>query len=279
MMARASCRWRTPARTRTGHSSSSPSPRRPTSTGGIRSSGGSPPAWMSCARSASVTRCAMRARATGSTRSRSGRARARSEERPMVGRARLTLDDLATRPEPGMDAPGAAKFAPDGRSITYLFSANGSLVRSLWSQDLVSGTRSVIASPSPETTREETLSREDHLLRERTRTTELGVTSYSWASAALEPTLLVPISGRLFVAVGDEPAQALHPIAGVEHASGALLRPDGSLVSYSADGELYVAPIRGGSPRRLTGDAEAGVSSGLADFIAAEELDRFEGAC
>ena len=196
----------------------------------------------------------------------------------MVGRARLTLDDLATRPEPGMDAPGAAKFAPDGRSITYLFSANGSLVRSLWSQDLVSGTRSVIASPSPETTREETLSREDHLLRERTRTTELGVTSYSWASAALEPTLLVPISGRLFVAVGDEPAQALHPIAGVEHASGALLSPDGSLVSYSADGELYVAPIRGGSPRRLTGDAEAGVSSGLADFIAAEELDRFEGA-
>src|ERR1700694_3359627 len=152
----------------------------------------------------------------------------------MVRRARLPLDDLARRPEPGVDAPGAARFAPDGRSINYLFSDDGSLVRSLWSQDLLSGTRSLIASPSPETTREETLSREEHLLRERTGTTELGVTSYAWASAAVEPTLLVPIAGRLFVAVGDEPARDLHPIAGVEHASGALLSPDGSLVSYSA---------------------------------------------
>ena len=52
---------------------------------------------------------------------------------------RLTLDDIARRPRPGMDAPGSAVFAPDGRSLTYLHSRDGSLVRSLWRHDLVTG--------------------------------------------------------------------------------------------------------------------------------------------
>ena len=89
----------------------------------------------------------------------------------------LTLDDIARRPEPGMDAPGSIAFAPDGRSLTYLHSADGSLVRSLWRHDLASGERVQIAAPLPEITREETLSRADHLLRERTGTIELGVTA------------------------------------------------------------------------------------------------------
>jgi hypothetical protein len=98
----------------------------------------------------------------------------------MVSRRLLTLDDVARRPELGMDAPGSAVFVPDGRSISYLRGPEGSLVRSLWRHDLASGARVEIAAPLPETTREETLSRADHLLRERTGTVELGVTSFSW---------------------------------------------------------------------------------------------------
>ena len=190
----------------------------------------------------------------------------------------LTLDDITRRPEPGMDAPGAARFAPDGRSITYLFSAERSLVRSLWHHDLLTGGRSLIAGPLDQTTREETLTREEQLTRERTRTSELGVTSYAWATASAVPTLLVPIAGRLFVSVGTETANGVHPIPGIERAGGPLLSPEGTLVSYSQDGDLYVVPVAGGSPQRLTNDAEPGVFNGLAEFLAAEELDRFEGA-
>jgi len=196
----------------------------------------------------------------------------------MARSGRLTLDDVARRPEPGMDAPGGAAFAPDGRSITYLGSADGSLVRSLWRHDLASGTRTEIAVPQPETTREATLSRAEQLQRERTRTSELGVTSFSWATAAPEPTLLVPMGGRLFVAVGPESERAVREVAGVRGASGAALSPDGSWVSFSMDGELYLASVRGGSLTRITNDAEPGIVNGLAEFVAAEELGRFEGA-
>ena len=71
----------------------------------------------------------------------------------MVAQGRLTADDLGRLPEPGMDVPGGAAFAPDGQSITYLFSADGSLVRSLWRHDLSTGLRSVIAAPTAATTR------------------------------------------------------------------------------------------------------------------------------
>jgi dipeptidyl-peptidase 4 len=190
----------------------------------------------------------------------------------------LTLDDVARRPEPGMDAPGGAVFAPDGRSIAYLHSPDRSLVRSLWRHDLASGERVEIAAPLRETTREETLSRTDHLLRERTGTIELGVTSFAWAGDPTEATLLVPMSGRLFVASGLEPQRGLREIPGVEEADGAALSPDGAFVSCSMRGDLYVVPVRGGTVRRITDDAEEGVFNGLADFTAAEELERVEGA-
>ncbi|MEO8639425.1 MAG: alpha/beta fold hydrolase [Chloroflexota bacterium] len=193
-------------------------------------------------------------------------------------RRRLTLDDIARRPEPGMDSPGSVAFAPDGRAITFLHSSDGSLVRSLWRHELVSGERVEIAAPLPDTTREETLSRADHLLRERTGTIELGVTTYSWAGDAQDPTLLVPMSGRLFVASGLETEGEVHELPGVVGASGAVLSPDGALVSYSMGRDLYLATVRGGPPRRITDGAEEGITNGLADFAAAEELDRLEGA-
>jgi len=176
-----------------------------------------------------------------------------------------------------MDVPGEAVFSPDGRSITYLASSDGSLVRSLWRHDLVSGARTEIAVPQPETTQEATLSRDEQLQRERTRTSELGVTAFSWATAAPDPTLLVPMGGRLFVASGPDTEHEVAEVAGVRGASGAALSPDGSWVSFSMDGDLYLAPVHGGSLRRITDDAEAGVVNGLADFAAAEELGRFDG--
>ena len=188
----------------------------------------------------------------------------------------LTLDDITRRPEPGMDAPGSVAFAPDGRSITYLQSRDGSLVRSLWRHDLLSGERVEIAAPLPGTTREETLARADHLLRERTGMIELGVTSYSWAGDADASTLLVPMSGRLFVASGLE--GGLRELAGVGGTSGATLSPDGAFASFSMQGDLYIAHLAGGAVRRITDDAEEGVLNGLAEFAALEELDRLEGA-
>src|SRR6266542_2585651 len=101
-----------------------------------------------------------------------------------MSRGRLTLDDVARRPELGMDFPASCTFAPDGRSVIFLRSRDGTLVRSLWRYDLATAERSLLADPLPETKREETLSREEQIWRERTSTSELGITEFGCAGGA-----------------------------------------------------------------------------------------------
>ena len=191
--------------------------------------------------------------------------------------APLTLASLGQLPQPGTDIPASIAFSPDGAALTYLQSTDGSLVRSLWWHDLASGGRRVILGPQPGTEHETALAHEEHLRRERTRTSELGVTEFAWATHAAQPTLLVPVGGQVFAGIGRaaiEPA----PVLGVDGASAAALAPDGRHVAFVRDGEIWVAEIEGGSPpRRLTHDAEPGVFNGLAEFVAAEELDRHDG--
>ena len=88
---------------------------------------------------------------------------------------------------------------------------------------------------------------------------------------------MVPMAGRLHVSTGTDAPQ-VQALPGIERARGAQLSPDGSLASYTADGDLYLVSVRGGRPRALTDDAEPAVFNGLPEFIASEELKRFDGA-
>jgi dipeptidyl-peptidase-4 len=190
--------------------------------------------------------------------------------------ARLRLEDLWRLPLPGDDVPGALAFTPDGKALTYLYSGSGSLVRSLWWHDLRTDERRVIAGPPPGTEREESLSQEERLRRERTRTTELGVTEFAWATHARQPTLVVPIGGKVLVGTGTDIAQ-LAAVDGVDAASAAAAAADGLHVAFVRDGEVWVAPLDGAPPHQVTHDASPGVFNGLAEFVAAEELDRYQG--
>jgi dipeptidyl-peptidase-4 len=184
--------------------------------------------------------------------------------------ATLTIEQVARYPRPGTVVPGRLGFTPDGSAVTYLFSGEGNLVRSLWRHDLATGERRVLAGPPP---RQE-FSREEELRRERMRLREEGVTDYQFAKDARPPVLLVPSGGELLVAQGDEPLRQLSGCAG---AIDPRLSPDGTKVAFVRDGDLWVTEIAGGQPCRLTHDAEDGLTNGLAEFIAQEELDRDRG--
>lgn len=186
----------------------------------------------------------------------------------------LTLADLARFPRPGTNVPGGLGFTPDGRSVTYLHSVEGNLVRSLWRLDLETGERTVLAGPPPATTSEATLSREEELRRERARLRELGVTTYEFAPKSPELTLLVPGGGRLWLLRGNGD---LGSVAGTEGAVDAHLSPQGDCIAFVRDGNLFVLDLADGSPRQLTHDAEDGLTNGLAEFVAQEELDRHRG--
>ena len=55
----------------------------------------------------------------------------------------ITLADVARQPRPGMVVPGSLAFTPDAKGVTYLFSAEGTLIRSLWCYDIATGKRRI----------------------------------------------------------------------------------------------------------------------------------------
>ena len=182
----------------------------------------------------------------------------------------LTFAQVASYPRPGMAGPAAIGFTPDSGALTWLWSASGGLVRSLWRVDLESDERRVLVGPDDSPAE---LSREEELRRERTRTRERGVTSYSWARDAEPPALLIP-GPSLRVIVGDDEAQEL---AGSEGAVEPTLSPDGARISFARDGDLYVLERESGALIRLTEEAEDGLTFGQADYIAQEEFGQMRG--
>src|SRR6185437_16576085 len=90
----------------------------------------------------------------------------------------LTPERVARQPAPGMNAPVALAFAPDG-SISFLFSETGTLVRELYRWDATSGERSLLLEPAGAGN----YSREEALRRERQRQYGQGVTSYAWSQS------------------------------------------------------------------------------------------------
>ena len=183
---------------------------------------------------------------------------------------RLTIADVASYPRPGMDAPGMIGFAPDSSAVTWLHAEDGGLVRSLWQINVETGGRSVIAGPGADAP----MSREEELLRERTRTRELGVAAYTWARDSESPVLMIP-GPTLRVSVDGEPLRELPDSAG---ALSPTLSPDGTQLSFVRGGELFLMPTDGSSvASQLTSGAEDGLTHGLADYIAQEEFGQLRG--
>ncbi|MHC4470264.1 MAG: S9 family peptidase, partial [Planctomycetota bacterium] len=187
---------------------------------------------------------------------------------------RITLEDVATFPRPGTAVPRNIAFTPDSGKVTFLKSAEGSLVLALWGHDVASGETDVLAEPPAEAAAEAGLSREEALRRERARLREVGITSYQYAKDADPPVLLVPVRGRLLVQRGDGP---LAEVAGADGALDPRLTRDGTKVAFVNADELFVADLVDGGVRRLTHDAEPGLTNGVAEFIAHEELGRSRG--
>lgn len=194
----------------------------------------------------------------------------------------LTAEDVAHYPAPGTNAPTGIGFSPSGRWVSYLWSTDHTLQRSLFVLDLDTGdTRRLLGGGGGVT--EQNLTLEERLRRERARDLGQGVTSALWADEA--DRLLVPLPEGLHVL---EPPE-FEPRLVVDAEGGALLdprlSPDGTRVAFVRDDEIHVADARAhagaGRERALrqltSGAREAGVTHGLAEFVAQEEMDRLRG--
>ena len=178
-----------------------------------------------------------------------------------------------------LGAPRSFAVSPAGDRILFLRSRTGSdPLTCLWLFDVGSGTERLIADPAAfAAAGDEELPPEEKRRRERVREQAGGIVSYA-VDAGLR-TAVFSLAGRVF-AVDLEaggpaaprelplPSPALDP------------RPDpaGQRVAYVSGGGVRVAPLSGGDDRAVAGPGDTpGVTYGLAEFIAAEEMGRSRG--
>mmetsp|Transcript_18917 Transcript_18917/g.44001 ORF Transcript_18917/g.44001 Transcript_18917/m.44001 type:complete len:857 (+) Transcript_18917:78-2648(+) len=200
----------------------------------------------------------------------------------------IDFAQVAKLPRPGTQAIGGITFTPDDKELLYLKGQYDSLKRQLYATNTSAGSTQELACTPPGTGDEENLSLEEKLRRERARIMTTGVTSFQIAGKdGSSGKVLIPMGGVLYTRDGAEADAPLNVLFDPKKSdlgvSGPVLDPkmskDGSTVCFVWSEELYCMPSDGSAPpRALTSGARGtGVTHGLADFLAQEELDRYEG--
>lgn len=174
-----------------------------------------------------------------------------------------------------LGAPRGFTVSPDGSRVVFLRSRGGTdRANVLWVLDLGTGREYPAADPAVLLGgATEELSPEERARRERSREGSAGVVGYAvdgaaeWAAFAL--------SGRLYVSeLRSGTTRELDvpgPVADPRPS------PDGLRVAYVTDGALRVVEADGSGDRVLAGPENATTTWGLAEFVAAEEMDRSRG--
>ncbi|ATW50349.1 prolyl oligopeptidase family serine peptidase [Streptomyces peucetius] len=177
-----------------------------------------------------------------------------------------------------LGAPRAFTVSPDGSRAVFLRSASGT-DRSglLWVLDL-DGNGPPQERPAADP-REllgggaEKLSAEERARRERSREGSAGIVGYA-VDRAVELAAFT-LSGRLFTAELRAGTARELPVPGP--VLDPRPSPDGRLVAYVAGGALRVTGAEGEGDRALAEPEDEHTTHGLAEFIAAEEMDRSRG--
>ena len=201
---------------------------------------------------------------------------------------KLTPERLFSRePLAGIVAPSQLKMSADGRYGCCLLPAEDDRERlELWLIDLTAvqegvGGRAVAArrliTGAGIGKRRETPAPDD----ERRRRFAHGVTAYEWHPE--KHHILIPADGVAWVldlaaadpAGGDLPLRRLTPPDTRQTAI--RYSPQGNYLSYVRDDDLYCLHIERGRETRLTHDGGGTVHNGVAEFIAQEEMSRFDG--
>jgi len=182
-----------------------------------------------------------------------------------------------------LGVPRAFRISPDGGRVVYLRTQSGTdPVTCLWVLDVGSGTERLAVDPRTLSGDEENLPPAERARRERAREQAGGIVAYTtdadltvavfaWSWRVWAVDLTSPEAPAREVPTREVPARgpALEP------------RPDptGRRLAYVQAGALRVTGLDGSTPDQVIADPQGApqVTFGLAEFIAAEEIDRFGG--
>lgn len=193
-------------------------------------------------------------------------------------------DDLAGLPYPRLAArtqslrlgvPRAVTVSPDGERVVFVRSSGPTdRVNRLVVLDVSTGTERVVVDPAALLSGDEDLPPEERARRERMRETTGGVTAFATDRAVTMATFA--LSGQLYVVslMDGAPARALATPGAVIDPR---MSPDGHYAAAVISGGVHLVRVADGTVTPLATPDHEHITYGLADFIAAEELERFRG--
>ena len=171
-----------------------------------------------------------------------------------------------------LGVPRSFTVSPDGERVVYLRTKTGDdPVSCLWVFE-VSGAKERLVFDPGEEEAERDLTEAERARRERARERSSGVTAYATDEAVRRAVFTV--GGRMFLAdLVEGSARELSAPGSVDDPR---LDPAGERIAFVVGGRLHVREIEGGV-RELASPDAPDTYWGLAEFVAAEEMDRNRG--
>lgn len=188
---------------------------------------------------------------------------------------KLTVERLFSDPPLTGRVPAGGQFSPDGRWAAFLRVADDDRERQdLWRFDCENGELSCWLDARRLAAETSTLTAAEKAERERRRQFHGGITSFSFSPNGEKVLITAAGAGYLMDAASGH-LDRFTP-AGTRQTD-LRFSPDGGHVTYVRDGNLYSWDLAASSERAITDDGGGTVVCGVADFIAQEEMHRFEG--
>lgn len=174
-----------------------------------------------------------------------------------------------------LGVPRNLTVAPDGRTVRFVRTPDGiTRTGQIWEYDVATQTESLLVDPAALLGEDgEQLSAEEKSRRERSRESAAGVVGYD--VDATGRWLCFPLSGRLWAThLGARSTRELPAHGSVIDPR---LDPTGRRIAYASEGALRVIGIDGEDDRALAEPEGPTQTWGQAEFIAAEEMERYRG--
>ncbi|GLX08539.1 DPP IV N-terminal domain-containing protein [Microbispora sp. NBRC 16548] len=173
-----------------------------------------------------------------------------------------------------LGVPRNFTISPDGGRVTFLRTRSGTdPVTCLWELDVASGAERLVVDPLALGAADEDLPPEERARRERSRESAGGVVAYATDREVRQAVFA--LSGDLYLAGLASGEVRRLPAAGP--VIDPRLDPTGARVAYVTGGALHVLEIATGADTPIAEPESELVTYGLAEFIAAEEMERMRG--
>lgn len=189
-------------------------------------------------------------------------------------REALSIERIFAKPSLTGVTIGKVLWSPDGQYVAYARTDADADAANLWLFDATAGKGRQLVKAEDLFKGEQRFSKEEEMLRERTRQAGRGITNFFWSPDSRQ--IYVPIAGDVF-SVDVESGKVWEIIGTPETEFDPKISPTGTHLAFVRNGDLYVLDVKSGSELRLTSDASNKIKNGISEFVAQEEMDRTTG--